>query len=106
MIETIGHATWAQSTACLANGGRLVVFGSTSPGAVEIDLSYLYLHWQTIVGTTMGSRDEFRDMLAFSAAHGVRPVLDRSFPLAEGAEALRYLDSAAQMGKVVLSITD
>jgi zinc-binding alcohol dehydrogenase/oxidoreductase len=104
VIETVGEATWKQSLAALANGGRLVTFGATSGGTVEIDLGSLFLHWQSIIGTTMGSRDEFQDMLAFTEKHQVRPVIDRAFPLAQGVEALRYLDAAGQMGNVVLDI--
>jgi zinc-binding alcohol dehydrogenase/oxidoreductase len=104
VIETIGRATWNNSIGCLANGGRLVVFGATSDGVVEVDLASLFLHWQTIVGTTMGSREEFRDMLTFVEAYEIGSVLDRSFALEDGVEALRYLDSAEQMGKVILSI--
>lgn len=104
VIETVGKPTWDKSLACLANGGRLVVFGAAIDEPVEIDLASLFLHWQSIIGTTMGSRDEFRDMLAFVEAHRIRPVIDRTFPLAEGAEALAYLERGEQMGKVVLEI--
>ncbi|MEE8171998.1 MAG: zinc-binding dehydrogenase [Alphaproteobacteria bacterium] len=104
VIETIGEATWKNSMAALANGGRLVVFGATSGSLVEIDLASLFLHWQSIVGTTMGSREEFQDMLAFTERHQIHPVIDRAFPLSEGVEAMRYLDAAGQMGNVVLDI--
>jgi zinc-binding alcohol dehydrogenase/oxidoreductase len=104
VIETIGGATWKNSMAALANGGRLAVFGATSDAIVEIDLASLFLHWQSIIGTTMGSREEFRDMLAFAEAHQIHPVIDRVFPLAKGVDAMRYLDSAGQMGNVVLDI--
>lgn len=104
VIETIGEATWDQSMAALANGGRVVVFGATSGTEVKIDLASLFLHWQSIIGTTMGSREEFQDMLAFTEKHQIHPVVDRAFPLAEGVEAMRYLDGASQMGNVVLDI--
>ena len=104
VIDSVGNAVWAKALDCLANGGKLVSFGATSPGAVEIDLPSLFLRWKSIIGTTMGSRDEYRDMLAFAAAYEVRPVIDRRFKLAHGAEALAYLQSAQQMGKVVLEI--
>lgn len=104
VIETIGEATWKASMAALANGGRLVVFGATGGGLVEVDLASLFLHWQSIIGTTMGSREEFQDMLAFTEKHQIHPVIDRAFPLAEGVEAMRYLDGAGQMGNVVLDI--
>ncbi len=104
VIETIGEATWDQSMAALANGGRVVVFGATSGTEVKIDLASLFLQWQSIIGTTMGSREEFQDMLAFTEKHQIHPVVDRAFPLAAGVEAMRYLDGASQMGNVVLDI--
>lgn len=104
VIDSVGQATWSQAIACLANGGRLVTFGATSPGAVAVDLPHMFLHWKSIIGTTMGSRDEYRDMLAFAEAYKVKPVLDRRFKLEQGAEAIAYLDTAQQMGKVVLEI--
>lgn len=104
VIDSVGNATWAEAIACLANGGRLVTFGATSPGVVKIDIPSMFLHWQTIIGTTMGSRDEYRDMLAFAEAYKVKPVIDRTFALEQGSDAIAYLDSARQMGKVVLKI--
>jgi zinc-binding alcohol dehydrogenase/oxidoreductase len=104
VIDSVGNAVWAKALSCLRNGGKLVSFGATSPGMVELDLPSVFLRWKSIIGTTMGSRDEFRDMLAFAAAYQVRPVIDRRFRLEQGAEALGYLDSAQQMGKVVLEI--
>ena len=52
----------------------------------------------------MGSRDEFQDMLAFVEAYQIRPVLDRAFPLSEGAAALAYLERGEQFGKVTIEI--
>lgn len=104
VIETVGKPTWDNSLACLANGGRLVFFGAAVDEPVEISPASLFLHWQHIIGTTMGSRDEFQDMLAFVEAHQIRPVLDRAFPLSEGAFALAYLEGGEQFGKVTLDI--
>ncbi len=104
VIDSVGNATWSKAIECLANGGKLVTFGATSPGAVAVDLPHMFLHWKSIIGTTMGSRDEYRDMLAFAEAYKVKPVIDRRFNLERGAEAVAYLDSAQQMGKVVLEI--
>lgn len=104
VVDSIGKAVFQKALDSLANGGRLVTFGSTSPGPAEFELSPIYLRWKSIIGTTMGSRDEYRDMLAFAEAYKIKPVIDRSFRLADGAAALNYLDSAQQMGKVVLDI--
>ncbi len=104
VVDSVGKAIWTQAIGCLANGGRLITFGATSPGVVEVDLAHMFLHWKSIIGTTMGSRDEYRDMLAFAEAYKVKPVIDRRFKLERGAEAIAYLDTAQQMGKVVLEI--
>lgn len=106
VIESVGKATWDQSLACLRRGGRLVVFGSTSGDVVELNLVPLFLNWISVMGTTMGSAEEFRDMMAYTSAHKVVPVVDRVFPLGEGAEAMAYLNEAKQFGKVVLSVAD
>lgn len=104
VIESVGAVTWASSLACLARGGRIVVYGSTSGDVVETDLVPLFLNWRAILGTTMGNREEFRAMLAFVNEHRLRPVVDRMFTLAEGVAALEYLAAGSQLGKVVLRV--
>ena len=49
-------------------------------------------------------RDEFQKMLQFVNKHKIRPVIDRTFPLSKGVEAMHYLDTANQMGNVILDI--
>ncbi len=106
MIESVGAATWANSLACLARGGRLVVYGSTSGDVVETYLVPLFLDWRSFLGTTMGNRAEFRAMLSFARRHGVRPVVDRVFALDVGVAALEHLASGRQLGKVVLRASE
>lgn len=104
VIESVGRASWQNSLAALARGGRIVVYGSTSGDVVETDLVPLFLGWQSILGTTMGNRDEFRAMLKLVTVDRLRPIIDRVFPLREGPAALRYLEAGGQFGKVVLEI--
>ncbi len=106
VIESVGAATWANSLACLARGGRLVVYGSTSGDVVETDLVPLFLNWRSILGTTTGNRAEFRAMLSFARRHGLRPVVDRVFALDDGVAALEHLASGRQFGKVVLRVSE
>ncbi len=102
VIESVGAPTWNQSVACLRQGGRLVVFDATAGDLVEIDLAYVFLHWISIRGTTMGNTAECRAMFAMIARHGIEPVIDRVFPLSEGVEAIRYLDAGTHFGKIVV----
>ena len=57
-----------------------------------------------VLGSTMGSPDDFRAMLALFGPGGPRPVVDTVFPLAEASMALRRMEEAAQVGKIVLRI--
>jgi zinc-binding alcohol dehydrogenase/oxidoreductase len=104
VIESVGRASWQESLKALAPGGRLVVYGSTSGDVVETDLVPLFLGWRAILGTTMGNAVEFRAMLRLVAAKRLRPIVDRRFPLARAVEALGYLRTGRQFGKVVLEI--
>lgn len=104
VLETVGQPTWAQSFAALARGGRLVTYGSTGGDEVTLELVPLFLGWRSVLGTTMGSAEDFAAMLEFVTRHRLAPVIDRVFPLAEGVEALTHLDWAGQFGKVVVEI--
>jgi zinc-binding alcohol dehydrogenase/oxidoreductase len=57
-----------------------------------------------VLGTTMGTPDDFRGMLALFGERGLRPVVDEVFPLADAGAALRRMDRAEQFGKIVLRI--
>lgn len=84
-----GQTNLDNPLACLANGGRLVAFVTAIDETVKINLASLFLDWQRVIGTTMGSRAEFQDMPAFVEAHRIRAVIDRAFPLSDGAQAAR-----------------
>ena len=64
----------------------------------------LFLRHATVYGTAMGSPADFRDMVAFVAAHNLKPVIDKSFDLESAAQALLYLESGHRLGKVVITI--
>ena len=106
VIESVGRATWNESLRCLARGGRLVVYGSTSGDVVELSLPPFFLNWQSILGTTMGSREEFREMLAFVERFQVKPIIAQRFSLNQGVAAFRFLEQQQQFGKVVIQIPD
>ncbi|WP_251638499.1 zinc-binding dehydrogenase [Sporosarcina sp. NCCP-2716] len=104
VIESVGRATFNRSLDLLKSGGRLVVFGATTEDTVDIDLRSLFNKQQEIIGSMMGSREELRDMLAFSEQHGVRPVIDEVLPLKEALEGFKMLEDSSQFGKIVFTI--
>ena len=104
VVESIGEATWDRSLLALKAGGRLVTFGAHTGSRVLIDLRDVYRRQLTVMGTTMGSAEEFRAMLRFVNQHQLRPAIDRVFRLEEAAQAFRRLEQAAQFGKVGLLV--
>src|SRR5690606_4445220 len=80
-------------------GGRIVNFGQTAGPIGEIPARYLFWKQLSILGSTMGNADDFRNMLAFCETHRLTPVIDRRFPLAEAEAAFQYMDEGKQFGK-------
>ncbi|HXM93711.1 MAG TPA: zinc-binding dehydrogenase [Candidatus Dormibacteraeota bacterium] len=104
VIEHVGMATWDESVASLAPGGRLVTCGATTGYDATIDLRFLFVRQLSILGSYMGTKSELHRVMKLVAAGRLRPVVDRVFPLSACAEAHAYLESGAQFGKVVLSV--
>ena len=102
VLETVGRATWEHSVRSVRPGGRIVVAGLTSGDPGPASLTKVFFQEVTVVGATMGTRDELAQVLAFLARTGVRPVVDSRYPLARAADALARLASGAHVGKIVL----
>jgi NADPH:quinone reductase-like Zn-dependent oxidoreductase len=88
-----------------APAARLVLYGATRRSPSQLDIPKIFFKQLDIRGTTMGTDDEFRAMLELVARHGIRPVVDRVFPLSQAVEANRLLESSEQMGKILLDCT-
>jgi NADPH:quinone reductase-like Zn-dependent oxidoreductase len=101
VVESVGRATWAQSMRALKPGGRLVVCGGTSGGDVEVNLPRLFFKQHEIIGSSMGSYQEFAELTAL-VDRGLDVHVDRVFPLSEYQQALDHLEAGEQLGKVVL----
>jgi NADPH:quinone reductase-like Zn-dependent oxidoreductase len=104
VIETVGAATWSHSVKSLRPGGTLVISGATSgPSPKSAELNRIFFLELKVVGSTMGTKDELEDLLAFCATTGVRPVIDEVLPLDRAREGFERLDSGGQFGKIVLT---
>jgi NADPH:quinone reductase-like Zn-dependent oxidoreductase len=88
----------------LATGARVVIYGSTGGQQMSMGAPDLFLRHATIYGTAMGDLQDFADMLAFVAEHRIRPVVERTFGLAEAREALLHLEAGHAFGKIAISI--
>lgn len=88
-----------------APAGRIVFYGGTR-GTFSVSPQKVFWKQLSLLGSTMGSREEFGLLLDFVDQHQLVPVVDSIWPLAEGAEALAYMDRGAQLGKIVLQMPD
>ena len=104
VVEHIGEATWKGSLQSARAGGRIVVCGATSGPNPPAMLHRVFWKQLSILGSTMGTREDFAALLELVAAGRVKPVVDRTFGLADAAEAHAYLEAGGQFGKVVLTI--
>lgn len=104
VIESVGRATFNRSLSVLKKGGRIVVFGATTEDTVDLDLRAFFYGQYQLFGSTMGSREELRDMLKHIEKYGTRPMIDRVFKLDEAQQAFDYIEESKQFGKVALRI--
>jgi NADPH:quinone reductase-like Zn-dependent oxidoreductase len=104
VIEHVGEATWVKSVRSLARGGRLVTCGATTGANGALNLNALFGKQLTIQGSYMGTKGELMRAARFFFAGQLKPVIDRTFPLADAAEAHRRMDASGQFGKIVLEV--
>jgi len=104
VVEHIGEATWKSSLQAVRPGGRITVCGATSGPNPPAMLHRIFWKQLSILGSTMGTREDFAAVLDLVATGRVTPIVDRTFPLAEAAAAHEYLEGGHQVGKVVLTI--
>src|SRR3954451_18344896 len=103
LLETVGEATWKHSLRALRPGGRLVVSGATSGQAPSAELQRVFFLQLSVVGSTMGTRDELRQLVRLLDVSGLRPRIDRVLPLAEAREGFAAMAEGAQVGKIVFN---
>ena len=104
VIEHVGEATWRASVRSLARGGRLVTCGATTGATGPLDLQALFAKQLTIQGSYMGAKAELLRAARFFFGGQLRPVIDRTYPLVDAAEAHRRLEASEQFGKIVLEV--
>jgi NADPH:quinone reductase-like Zn-dependent oxidoreductase len=102
VFEHVGASTFEKSVACLPYGGRLVTCGATTGYEVKLDLRVLFYKRISLLGSTMGSKGDLFRVLQLVEEGKLKPVLDRTLPLADAALAHRLMKDRAQFGNLVL----
>ncbi|HPF58917.1 MAG TPA: zinc-binding dehydrogenase [Candidatus Competibacteraceae bacterium] len=102
VIDGTGGPSFKGCFSVLKPAGRLVVYGATAGNPPGLDMVRLFFRQAHIIGSTMGSPDEFAEMLRFINKHHIKPAIDQVFPLDQAAAAHQRLLTAEQLGKIVL----
>ncbi|CUQ67880.1 zinc-binding dehydrogenase [Candidatus Nitrospira inopinata] len=102
VVEHIGPDVWDLSLQALSKGGRLITCGATTGAEVKLDLRYVFSRQLTIKGSYMGTRAELVKAAELMGQRRLKPVIDRTFPLAEARAAQELMLSRKFFGKIVL----
>ena len=105
VVDSVGEQTWGTSLKCLKKGGRLVTCGATTGGNPSADINRIFWNQISIIGSTMGSMNDFREFVRFMGIKKIRPIIHRSYSLKEGMTALEDLKNQRQFGKIVLNVS-
>jgi NADPH:quinone reductase-like Zn-dependent oxidoreductase len=103
VMETVGQATWGHSVKSLRPGGRIVVCGATSGPAPSAELNRVFFLQLSVVGSTMGTRDQLVRLARFCASTGARPLIDRALPLTEARDGFAAMIDGDLFGKIVFT---
>ncbi len=104
VVDNVGQATLGQSLRAVARGGRIVIVGNTSGPHAEIDTRYIFGKQISLIGSTMGNHQDFRDVMALVWSGKLRPVVDTIMPLSAGRTAFEVLERGEKFGKIVLTV--
>jgi NADPH:quinone reductase-like Zn-dependent oxidoreductase len=103
-VDHVGGEGFDALVSLAKPGSRIVTFGATAGPKVTVVMPRIFLKWLDVLGTAMGTNEEFGAMLDLFAEHGLRPTINETFPLQEAAAAMELMEEGKGMGKIVLDI--
>ncbi|MGZ3312906.1 MAG: zinc-dependent alcohol dehydrogenase family protein [Caulobacteraceae bacterium] len=104
VVEVGGPGTLAQSIAAVRIGGHIALIGVLTGRAGEVPTALMMAKQVRLQGLIVGHRRHQADMVSAMEATGLRPVIDRVFPLSQLGDAFRHEESGAHFGKIGVEI--
>ena len=104
LVDSAAGPGFSDLVDAAAPGGRIVFYGATHGVIPNLTPSKVFWKQLSILGSTMGSEQDFAAMVRLFEEHRLVPVVDETFPLSEGEAALRRMEEGLQFGKLVLQI--
>ena len=103
VMETVGKATWSHSIRSLKQGGALVISGNTSGDASPAELTRIFFLQLSVVGSTMGTRDELQRLIRFCLEKDIRPAIYATMRLADARDGFQAMHDGDLFGKIVFT---
>ena len=103
-VDHVGGGAFDAMVSLAKPGSRIVTFGATAGPKVTVVMPRIFLKHLTVLGTAMGTNEEFGAMLDLYAGHALRPTIDETFSLEETGAAMKHMEEGAGIGKIVLEV--
>jgi NADPH:quinone reductase-like Zn-dependent oxidoreductase len=103
VMETVGQATWSHSVRSLKPGGKIIVSGATTGDSPSAQLRRMFFLQLSVIGSTMGTRDELERLIRLCVEKDIRPVIDKTLPLAEARQGFEAMLAGEVVGKIVFT---
>jgi NADPH:quinone reductase-like Zn-dependent oxidoreductase len=103
VVDNVGSKTMHKSLRSVARGGRIVTVGNTKGYELSFDNRLLFTKQVSLVGSTMGSRQDFIEAMDYLFQHNIRIPIDTVAPLSEGLNLLKKLEEGSHFGKLILT---
>jgi alcohol dehydrogenase len=102
LVNYTGGDTWVPSLRTLARHGRLLTCGATAGFDPKTDIRYIWRREVNIIGANGWTRQDLEALLVEVERGSIKPIIDKVFPLAESAEAMRVLEDREVFGKIII----
>ncbi|MDG2168425.1 MAG: zinc-binding dehydrogenase [Opitutales bacterium] len=105
IVDSAAGPTYDTLIDLVEMGGRIVNFGATLGPPDILEMRKVFWKQLRLQGSTMGSPADFEAMLDFVTKQAIKPVVDATYPLEEGNEAIAQMKVSPQFGKYVLEVS-
>ncbi len=102
-VDSTGKATHLTCIKSLARGGAYVTPGATTGAEATTDLTRIFWNQLRLLGSTMGTNDEFREVVSLFRAGKLKPAIDKVYKAEQCTDAYARLEAGEQFGKIVLT---
>jgi NADPH:quinone reductase-like Zn-dependent oxidoreductase len=104
VVDNVGKETWARSLRTLAPNGRLLTVGGSSGYDAVVPVNLLFGRHLSILGSTMGTQDDYLNVMHWVFAGRLQPIVDSIYSMARFSEAMTRLESGQHFGKILIRV--